>query len=301
MTLKIIGVPTDHGANRRGVDMGPSAVRYAELVPSLEKAGVDVEDTGNIPVSTASQLQERGEEKVDEDQVYHLPEVEEVTRKLSDRVAEVIEEGDIPLALGGDHTVAIGSIKGAARAANPGILWFDAHSDINSIKTSPSGNVHGMVFAAALGIDEFEGSEWANAVIEENNIVQIGIRSVDDDERERLRESDITVYTMSDIDRRGIDEITEEALDIATADTESLHVSLDIDWLDPNEAPGVGTPVYGGVTYREAHLAMETVSEYDCNLNSVDLVEVNPILDESNQTAELGVEVLTSLFGKSII
>ncbi|MCT9097222.1 arginase [Haloarchaeobius sp. HME9146] len=304
--VRLIGAPTDYGANRRGVDMGPSAIRYAGLAAQLEKAGVECVDTGDLLVPTAETRDPAAEEPDEEGRdAKFVREVEDVCTRLADRVAESIDDGYVPLALGGDHSIAIGSLKGASRDAEIGTIWFDAHGDYNTPETSPSGNIHGMPLAAALGYRDFEGVEWANSPnLSEENTVWVGLRDIDSDEAEAIRDSEGTVFTMSDIDEHGIAEVVDQALEIATAGVDGIHVSLDLDWLDPNEAPGVGTPVHGGVTYREAHYALERVAEYDRNhdvLRSLELVEVNPVLDEQNQTAKLATELAASGLGKRII
>jgi len=302
--VRIIGAPTDYGANRRGVDMGPSAIRYAGLAETLEAAPATCSDAGDL-------LAPRAEER---DPDYRTPdtgrakfvrEVEDVSLRLADEVAQAVADGELPLVLGGDHSVAIGSVKGSSRDAEIGAVWFDAHGDFNTPSTSPSGNVHGMPLAALLGLDEFAGAEWAEAPnLREENLVLVGLRSLDDAEREAIRASAATAYTMSDIDERGITEVTDEALDVATDGVDEVHVSLDLDWLDPNVAPGVGTPVRGGATYREAHAALELVAERDRSdgiLRSLELVEVNPILDEHNETADLATELAASALGKRVL
>ncbi|MFK5602476.1 arginase [Haloferax volcanii] len=295
--VRILGAPTDYGANRRGVDMGPSAIRYAGLAGELESAGVSPTDAGDLAVPHhATRDADAGATNAK-----HVKEVEEVTRSLADAVSTALAEGATPLALGGDHSIAIGSLVGSARDADIGVIWFDAHGDFNTPSTSPSGNVHGMPLAAALGIGDFAGVEWANAAgLKEENVAIVGLRSVDDAEAEAIRDSDVTVYTMSDIDERGVTAVTNDALDVATDGTDGVHVSLDLDWLDPREAPGVGTPVRGGVTYREAHAAMELVARSEA-MRSFELVEVNPILDEHNETATLATELAASAFGKRIL
>ncbi|MBC9986321.1 MULTISPECIES: arginase [Haloferax] len=295
--VRILGAPTDYGANRRGVDMGPSAIRYAGLAGELESAGVSPTDAGDLAVPHhATRDADAGATNAK-----HVKEVEEVTRSLADAVSTALAEGTTPLALGGDHSIAIGSLVGSARDADIGVIWFDAHGDFNTPSTSPSGNVHGMPLAAALGIGDFAGVEWANAAgLKEENVAIVGLRSVDDAEAEAIRDSDVTVYTMSDIDERGVTAVTNDALDVATDGTDGVHVSLDLDWLDPREAPGVGTPVRGGVTYREAHAAMELVARSEA-MRSFELVEVNPILDEHNETATLATELAASAFGKRIL
>ncbi len=298
-TVRIIGAPTDYGANRRGVDMGPSALRYAGLDAQLSAAGVTPLDAGDIDAPRAEVCDPQT--TLASGNAKFLTETEAVCRQLADEVAETLAEGHTPLVVGGDHSVAIGSVSGSARETDLGAIWFDAHTDLNTPATSPSGNVHGMPLAALLGIGAFDGVDWANASgLQADNLALVGLRSVDDPEAELLDDTDISVFTMSDIDQRGITAVTNDALAVATDGVDDLHVSLDLDWLDPTEAPGVGTPVRGGVSYREAHAAMERVA--DCGLlRSLDLVEVNPILDESNETAELATELAASAFGKRIL
>ncbi len=283
--LTILGAPTDYGVDRRGVDMGPSAVRYAGLVESLRADGHDVNDAGDVDAPRDGGESGEGAAK-------------RASEAVADRVADATEDS-VPVVVGGDHSVSIGTLVGASRNVDDlGVLWFDAHADFNTRETTPSGNVHGMALAAAAGHGSFAG-EWPESV-DGSNVAVVGVRDLDDGERENLRSSEVTVFTMSDIDRRGIGDVTEDALEAVSADTDALHVSLDMDWLDPDEAPGVGTSVVGGVTYREAHMALEMVSESDATVRSVDLVEVNPVLDESNRTAELGVELIGSLFGRTV-
>ncbi|HET7324076.1 MAG TPA: arginase [Halococcus sp.] len=301
MTISLIGVPMDLGADRRGVDMGPSAIRYANVATALGAIGHSCLDAGDLSVPHP---EERDSQPTETDAKY-LSEVESVCTRLTDEVAGALDNDALPLVLGGDHSIAIGTLSGAARDADIGAVWFDAHSDINTPETTPSGNVHGMPLAAALGMGSFAETPWANASrLREENVVLVGLRSVDDPERTRIRESAITAYTMSDIDERGVVAVTEEALDIATDGVDNIHVSLDMDWLDPSHAPGVGTPVRGGVTYREAHSAMETVADYDDAegiLRSLEVVEVNPILDSHNETAELATELAASALGKRVL
>jgi arginase len=300
MDVRIIGAPSDYGQDRRGVDMGPSAIRYAGLAEQLADAGVDSTDAGDLLVPRAEE-RDPDYRKPSEGEAKFLRETEDVVTRLADEVADTLSDGAVPLALGGDHSIAIGSLRGAARDAEIGTIWFDAHGDFNTPSTSPSGNVHGMPLAAALGIGDFEGVEWANAPgLKEENVVIVGLRSVDETERERLDDSDATVYTMSDIDERGIRDVVESAIEIASDGVDGVHASLDLDWLDPKEAPGVGTPVRGGVTYREAHLSMELLAESGV-MRSMELVEVNPTLDEHNETAELATELAASAFGKTVM
>ncbi|MBP1921589.1 arginase [Halorubrum alkaliphilum] len=298
--VRIIGAPTDYGANRRGVDMGPSAIRYGGLADELAGAGVDVVDVGDLHVPRAEERDPDTAEPAVGNAKF-LKETAGVCRRLADEVSDTLADGAVPLALGGDHSIAIGSLVGSARDADIGAVWFDAHADLNTPSTSPSGNVHGMPLAAALGIDEFAGKAWANApTLSPENVALVGLRSVDSAEVDLIRDRGFTAYTMSDIDERGVTDVTEEAMAAAAEGVDGVHVSLDLDWLDPNEAPGVGTPVRGGVTYREAHSAMELVDEADC-LRSMELVEVNPTLDRNNETASLATELAASAFGKRVI
>ncbi len=297
-TVRIIGAPTDYGTNRRGVDMGPSAIRYAGLTERLDAAGRQTKDVGDLFVARTA---EQGTQST-EAGARHLEETREVCERIEAEVEDAVDHDEIPLMLGGDHSVAIGTVNGAARSSDIGAIWFDAHGDFNTPSTSPSGNVHGMPLAALLGRGSFEAMEWARSdSLREENVALVGIRTLDDHEREQLRESDVSVFTMSEIDTRGVTDVVGEALTVATDGVDSFHVSLDMDWLDPQIAPGVGTPVRGGVTYREAHAAMEQILEQEgASLRSIEVVEVNPILDEQNETAELATELVTSALGKRI-
>ena len=300
--VRIIGVPTDFGTNRRGVDMGPSAVRYAGLADEIELAGRTPEDVGDLNVPRV-----RGTEgeRSQVENANHLDAVAEVCSTVSEEVADALADDTMPLVVGGDHSIAIGSMGGAARDADIGVLWFDAHGDYNTPETSPSGNVHGMPMAAALGEGAFSGMYWARTPgLREENVVWIGLRDLDDEERETIRESNATAFTMTDIDERGIVDVVEEAIELASRRVDGIHVSLDLDWLDPKVAPGVGTPVRGGVTYREAHAAMERVAATDREedlLRSMEIVEVNPILDQHNETAEMAAELTASALGKRVL
>ncbi|MFT4891398.1 MAG: arginase [Halobacteriales archaeon] len=299
--VRIIGAPTDYGANRRGVDMGPSAIRYAGLADEIESAGVECVDVGDLSVPRVEE-----EATVDDEAInaHYLSAIEDVSTRLANEVAASHDDDSLSLVLGGDHSIAIGTLAGSARDADLGVVWFDAHADFNTPETSPSGNVHGMPLAAALGRGVFGDRPWANAPrIPEENVVLVGIRSLDEIERSTLRDSDVTVFTMSDLDEEGTPTVVDRAIEIASDGVDGIHVSLDMDWLDPTEAPGVGTPVRGGVTYREAHAAMEVVAEKDAHgdvLRSLDVVEVNPILDEHNETADLATELAASALGKRI-
>ncbi|MFB6157217.1 MAG: arginase [Haloferacaceae archaeon] len=294
--VRVIGVPMDFGADRRGVDMGPSAIRYAGLAAAVDDADRAVRDAGDLDVPRAEGRADPGRPDAK-----FLPEIRDVCARLADRVAAAVGDGETPLVLGGDHSLAVGSLAGTARDADVGVVWFDAHGDINTPETTPSGNVHGMSLAAALGLDSFADADWTGAPgLDPGNVALVGLRDLDPGERERLRDGPVAAFTMSDIDRRGIATVVDEALDVATGGADGVHVSLDLDWLDPVAAPGVGTPVRGGVTYREAHAAMEAIADRGV-LRSMDLVEVNPILDEHNGTAELAVELAASALGKRIL
>ena len=301
--VSILGVPTDFGANRRGVDMGPSAIRYGGLYEALDDAGIEWTDVGDLRTPrTAVSGQRRT--TTNSGMTRHREETAEVCSRVADRVETILEEGSTPLVLGGDHSVALGTLVGDERGGPMGALWFDAHADFNTPETSPSGNIHGMPLASALGYGSLGDEPWAYAPqLYEDRVALIGLRDIDDAEAELLEESDVTVFTMTDIDRRGIGSVVQDAIEIATDGDGEIHVSLDLDWLDPNEAPGVGTPVRGGVTYREAHTAMEYVAELVPaeSIRSMELVEVNPILDRTNETAKLACELVASAFGKRVL
>ena len=300
--IRVLGVPLDLGASRRGVDMGPSAMRVAGLAARLEALGHHVADGGNIRVEIA-ETQASGNKNA-----RYLNEITETCTRIAEAVLATLEEGMIPLLLGGDHSLAAGSVSGVAefhrrRDEKIGLVWIDAHSDINTPDTSPSGNVHGMPLAAILGLgpDPLAKVYGYSPKIAAENAVLIGVRDIDAAERENIRRAGMThVYTMRDIDERGMRVVMEEALAAAGNGTAGYHVSLDMDWIDPEDAPGVGTPVRGGATYREAHLAMEILADHG-RLLSFEIVEVNPVIDEHNRTADLAVELACSAFGKKIL
>ncbi|HBY95241.1 MAG: arginase [Ardenticatenaceae bacterium] len=295
--ISINGVPMDLGQGRRGVDMGPGAIRYAGLNARLAGLGFDVNDKGNldVPVPEEQQSAITGGTK-------YLSEVSTVNRELADRTAQTLQEGAIPITLGGDHSIAAGSIVGVRRQERVGVLWIDAHGDFNTPESSPSGNLHGMPLAALLGREPQVMAPWEGSErLRPQEVVLVGIRSLDRDERRALVEYGPKVYTMRDVDELGIAEVTRRALcHFSRLGLPRLHVSLDLDVLDPSIAPGVGTPVPGGLSYREAHLLMEILSD-DERVGSLDVVEINPILDVRNGTAELAVELVASLLGQSII
>ncbi|HET7102959.1 MAG TPA: arginase [Terracidiphilus sp.] len=300
--IRVIGVPLDMGASRRGVDMGPSAIRVAGLEARLEALGHHVADGGNIIVEIA------------ETQLYgshnarYLRQIADTCARTAEAVVKILEQGMTPLVLGGDHSIAVGSVSGVSefhrrRGEKIGVLWIDAHSDINTPETSPSGNVHGMPLAALLGLgaQELTGIFGYAPKIAPQNTVLIGVRDIDATERDNIRRAGLAeVYTMRDIDERGMRAVMEEALEAASRGTAGYHVSLDMDWIDPEDAPGVGTPVRGGATYREAHLAMEIIADHG-RMVSFEMVEVNPVIDEHNRTADLAVELACSAFGKKIL
>jgi arginase len=300
--IRVIGVPLDMGASRRGVDMGPSAMRVAGLEARLEALGHQVTDSGNIRVEIA-ETQTWGS-----DNARYLSQIAETCTRTADAVVKTLEDGMTPLLLGGDHSMAAGSISGVSRFfrrqnQKTGVLWIDAHSDINTPETSPSGNVHGMPLAALLGLGpELLGNIYGySPKIDPENTVLIGVRDIDAAERANIRRAGIAeVYTMRDIDERGMRSVMEDALRAAGRGTAGYHVSLDMDWIDPEDAPGVGTPVRGGATYREAHLAMEIIADHGRML-SLEIVEVNPVIDEHNRTADLAVQLACSAFGKKIL
>jgi arginase len=300
--IRVLGVPLDLGASRRGVDMGPSAMRVAGLEARLEELGHQVTDGGNIRVEIA-ETQSSGSKNA-----RYLAEITETCTRAAEAVVETLEQGITPLLLGGDHSLAAGSVSGVSefyrrQGQQIGLLWFDAHSDINTPETSPSGNVHGMPLAALLGLGPEPLAnifDFAPKISAENTVL-IGVRNIDAAERDNLRRAGVAeVYTMRDIDERGMRTVMEEALRAAGRGTVGYHVSLDMDWIDPEDAPGVGTPVRGGATYREAHLAMEILADHGRML-SFEIVEVNPVIDEHNRTADLAVELACSAFGKKIL
>ncbi|HET6360888.1 MAG TPA: arginase [Gemmatimonadota bacterium] len=300
-TIHLIGVPLDLGAGRRGVDMGPSAIRIAGVRERLARLGYQVTDTGDVPVPIPESA-DPGDPRA-----HYLQQIAQVATELADRVTEAMQVGAIPLVLGGDHSLSIGSIAGAARWARQndadiGLLWFDAHADMNTPDTTPSGNIHGMPLAASLGYGDPALTEIAgfSPKVRWDKTVLIGARDVDRGERALIREAGIRTFTMREIDEDGIVPVLEEALAIVSQGTAGFLVSWDMDFVDPNFAPGVGTAVKGGVDYREGHLALEIVSDTD-GMIAMDLVETNPILDEHNRTGRLGMELILSAFGKTIL
>ena len=295
--VAVIGAPLDLGAGRRGVDMGPSAIRYAGLAEHLaEKLGIETDDLGNIEAPVAEST------AMGDDRARFLDQILELCDRVAQRVASARRRGEIPLVLGGDHSVALGSLVGMANVHGAGgVIWVDAHGDLNTPESSPSGNVHGMVLAVALGLggELFAHEGWTLPAIETGKLALVGVRSLDRGERELLSRLDAQVFTMSQIDRDGIEACMRDAISHARGSS-FLHVSLDMDVVDPEHAPGVGTPVRGGLSYREAHLAMEIVAESGL-ADSFDVVEVNPVLDRENATGKLAVELVASALGARIL
>ena len=299
--VAIIGAPLDLGSDRRGVDMGPSALRVANLNKRLETLGYEVEDLGNVPVEQAESLPEGPRH------AQYLPQIAAVCARLGEMVALAAAEGKAPLVLGGDHSIAIGSVAGMARFARKkrrkiGLLWMDAHADMNTPRSSPSGNIHGMPLACCIGMGpkELTGMFGFSPKVDPKNVALVGIRDVDILERPQVKESGVTAFTMRDIDERGLRAVMDQALEVVSRGTAGFHLSLDLDFVDPQYAPGVGTPVRGGATYREAHLAMEIICD-SANMISMEVVEVNPVIDEVNRTADLAVELVMSALGKKIL
>lgn len=295
--ISIIGVPMDLGQSRRGVDMGPSAIRYAGVVERLEQLEYVIEDLGDIIISLPDHKDER-----QEDSLRNLKQVAEGNEALARNVNEEIENGSFPLILGGDHSIAIGSLAGISKHyQNLGVIWYDAHSDLNTAETSPSGNIHGMPLAVSLGLGHKKLTQIMGyePKIKPENIIIIGARCLDPGEKELIKEKNIKVYTMHEVDRIGMPQVMEETIAYLQEKTDGVHLSLDLDGLDPSEAPGVGTPVIGGLSYRESHLAMEMLSESEL-ITSAEFVEVNPILDDKNKTATVAVALMGSLFGEKL-
>jgi arginase len=298
--VALIGVPLDLGGNRRGVDMGPSALRLTSLASRLKMLGYDVVDTGDVDVPLPEECHLGDPKKK------YAKEIGDVCQSLCDRVVTVMAEGRIPVTLGGDHSLAMGSIAGVAkhyRASGEkiGLIWFDAHGDMNTPESTNSGNVHGMPLSHVLGM----GDERLSMIggfkpkVQASTSCLIGIRDLDEREKKLIAESGITVFTMKDIDRHGVSHVIDEAIERVSRGTAGIHVSFDVDAIDPSEALGVGTPKKGGLTYREAHLCLEIIADTK-RLSSIDVVEINPILDVRNTTGELGAELILSALGKRI-
>ena len=294
--VAIIGVGLDLGQGRRGVDMGPSAIRYAGLGDKLSAIGIDVADLGNVATALPETVAPGSE------RARFLAEIKAACERVAGEVAAAAGGGRIPLVLGGDHSVALGTVGGMASRDGAGAaIWLDAHGDLNTPETTPSGNVHGMALAALLGraTEGFESDAWPLPALDPARTSLVGVRSLDDGERQAVADLGLAVHTMSELDRRGVEEVVREALERAQG-AAFVHVSLDMDVVDPDVAPGVGTPVQGGLSFREAHLAMELIAESEL-LDSLEIVEVNPILDRQNETAALAVELAASALGARIL
>ncbi len=298
MNISLLGVPLDYGQSRRGVDMGPSAIRYAGAKERLEAIGHQVTDTGDVNIPAGERV---GQETSG---LKNLEEVTAACTELAERVSAIVESDRFPLVFGGDHSMAIGTLAGLAdHYSNLGVIWYDAHADINTGDTSPSGNIHGMPLAASLGIghERLVNLYKDGQKIKPENVVIIGARSVDPGEREMIKELGIRVFTMHEIDRDGMTAVMNEAISyLKSRNIDGLHLSLDLDGLDPLYTPGVGTPVPGGISYRESHLAMEMLQDTGL-LTSAEFVEVNPILDDKNATADVAVGLIGSLFGEKLL
>jgi arginase len=299
--IAVIGAPMDLGAGRRGVDMGPSALRVANLDERIEALGYSVHDLGNINVVQAESVAEGATT------ARYLNEIAATCTHLANIVEQVCEHDRFPVVLGGDHSVAIGTISGLSRHYRKkekkiGLVWIDAHADMNTPETSPSGNIHGMPLACCIGIGPPELTKIFDYTpkVEPGNVAVIGLRSVDAGEKRNVQKTGVHAYTMRDIDERGLRAVMQEAMEVANDGTVGFHLSFDMDSVDPQEAPGVGTPVKGGITYREAHLAMETICDCDCMIG-LEVVEVNPVIDIANRTAILAVELVMSALGKRIL
>ena len=299
--ISIVGVPMDLGADRRGVDMGPSALRYANLNEKLKELGHAVADLGDLDV-IIPETRHFGHPRAK-----YLREIVDACGRLANLVLDIREAGRTPLVLGGDHSIAVGTVAGMSESFRRqgkkiGLIWFDAHADFNTPEISPSGNVHGMPMAAIMGYGAKELTHifGFSPKVQPEYAVMVGIREVDRDERELVKKSGVRVFTMKDIDRRGIGAVMDDALSIVTNGTDGFAATLDADFLDPYESPGVATPVRGGADYREAHLAMEMLADTK-KMVSFEITEINPILDEHNKTAHFGMELILSAFGKQIL
>ncbi len=296
MEIDLLGVPLDMGADRRGVDMGPSAIRYAHLQRELEGLGITIHDEGNVEVPIAEMCQ------ITEPKLKYIDCIVPMARRVAGAVATSVQGGHFPLVLGGDHSLALGSIRGAAKHKKLGVLWIDAHADFNTAETTPSGNIHGMPLAALCGLGDRRLTQlWDETipVIDPKRVAVLGARDLDLGEKKNLREAGVMVLSLEQIDRIGMFNAVSRAIEQISRDADGIYLSFDVDSLDPRHAPGVGTPVSGGLTYREAHLACEMIAETG-KLAGMDMVEVNPILDVQNQTAHLAVELILSALGRRV-
>ncbi len=295
--ISIVGVPMDLGQGRRGVDMGPNAIRYAGVIEQLEQLGFEIEDLGDVAIH-------RPKTTIDESTgLKNLEAVIAASQSIAEKVESMVQRESFPLILGGDHSISIGTLAGIAKFyENLGVIWYDAHTDINTPETSPSGNIHGMPLAVSLGLGEerLVSVGGYSPKIKPENIVFIGARSIDDGEKELIKKLGIKVYTMRDIEHLGMPTVIKETIEYLKPRTDGLHLSFDLDALDKLFAPGVGTPVMGGVSLRESHLALEMLAKEHI-VTSAEFVEVNPILDERNKTGELAVDLIATLFGKTLL
>lgn len=300
-TVRVVGFPIDLGADRRGVDMGPSALRIADVDKKLESLGYQIIDEGDIPIRNI-EVQE-----IQDPHLKYLPEVTAMSHVLAQRVKGILDDGHFPLIFGGDHSMSVGSLAGIGahckeQGKTLGVIWIDAHADMNTAETTPSGNIHGMPLAIAMGIghQSLTNIGFEGAKLDPRNLAIIGLRSIDPGERTLIKELGVAAYTMFDVDRLGMFEIATRVLEDMSRSVDHLHISFDVDGVDPSVAPGVGTPVAGGLTLREAHLFMEMISQIDAYA-SLEVAEVNPILDDRNKTAEFAAEIIASSMGKRIL
>lgn len=299
--IRLLGFPIDLGADRRGVDMGPSALRIADIDKKLESLGFTVVDEGDIPIRNI-EVQDAADQRLK-----YLPEVVEMSGVLAGRLRSILTDGDFPLILGGDHSMSVGSLAGIGswcreRGKTLGVLWIDAHADMNTAETTPSGNIHGMPLAVAMGYGHPDLTSICGVEpkLDPRNLAIIGLRSIDPGERTLIKDLGVAAYTMFDIDRLGMYEIASRVLDDMSRSVDHLHISFDVDGVDPSFAPGVGTPVPGGLTFRETHMLMEMIAQLDV-VGSFEVAEVNPILDDRNRTAEFAADVVASVMGKRIL
>lgn len=298
LTMSIIGVPLDHGQSRRGVNMGPSAIRYAGAVDRLEAIGHEVTDVGDIQVDLAKKAE------MNTSKLKNVDEIIKANTSLAEKVEAVVKGGSFPLVLGGDHSIAIGTLAGLSTSyENLGVIWYDAHADMNTSETSPSGNIHGMPLAVCIGLgdERLVNLHTEGPKVKPENVVIIGARDVDPGERLLIKEKGIKVFTMHEIDKYGMSSVMQDVIAyLQSREVDGVHLSLDLDGLDPIYTPGVGTPVPGGISYRESHLAMEMLEESGL-ITSAEFVEVNPILDVENKTADVAVGLMGSLFGEKLL